>query len=111
MIKGMGERQKMFNCLKSLFGKKATGIHAKVEIYTWRTCPYCIAAKILLFFKGVHFTEYKIDGDEIARKKMAERANGKRTVPQIFINNAHIGGCTDLFALEQKGELNVLLRQ
>ncbi|MBV5260865.1 glutaredoxin 3 [Synechococcus moorigangaii CMS01] len=101
----------MFDCLKSLFGKKVTGVNAKVEIYTWRTCPYCIAAKMLLFFNGVHFTEYKIDGDEAARNKMAERAEGKRSVPQIFINNIHIGGCTDLFDLNQKGELKTLLRQ
>lgn len=101
----------MFDWLNPLFGKSAEGINAKVEIYTWQTCPYCIAAKILLFFKGVHFTEYKIDGDNEARDKMAERANGKRTVPQIFINNAPVGGCTDLFDLEQKGELKILLTQ
>lgn len=101
----------MFDWLNPLFGKNATGINAKVEIYTWQTCPYCIAAKILLFFKGVHFTEYKIDGDESARAKMAERANGKRTVPQVFINNNHIGGCTDLFDLDKKGELQTLLSQ
>lgn len=101
----------MFDWLSPLFGKSADGINAKVEIYTWQTCPYCIAAKILLFFKGVHFTEYKIDGNNQARDRMAERANGKRTVPQIFINNAHVGGCTDLFDLEQKGELKTLLQQ
>lgn len=101
----------MFDWLNPLFGKSAAGVNAKVEIYTWQPCPYCIAAKLLLFFKGVHFTEYKIDGDELARTKMAERSNGKRSVPQIFINNAHIGGCTDLFGLEQQGELSVLLKQ
>ncbi|BAW97113.1 glutaredoxin [[Synechococcus] sp. NIES-970] len=101
----------MFDWLNPLFGKSANGINAKVEIYTWQTCPYCIAAKILLFFKGVHFTEYKIDGDEVARNAMAERAKGQRTVPQIFINNAHIGGCSDLFDLDKKGELKTLLHQ
>ena len=61
---------------------------AKVEIYTWRTCPYCIRAKNLLAQKGVEFIEYKIDGDELARNKMAQRANGRRSVPQIFINDS-----------------------
>lgn len=106
---GYWRKFKMLDCLKSLLGKKRTGVHAKVEIYTWQTCPYCIAAKLLLFFKGVHFTEYKIDGDEDARNKMAERAEGQRTVPQIFIDNVPIGGCTDLFELDRKGELKTLL--
>lgn len=101
----------MFDWLNPLFGKSAPGISAKVEIYTWQTCPYCIAAKLLLFFKGVHFTEYKIDGDTQARDTMAKRANGQRTVPQIFINDRHVGGCTDLFGLEQQGELATLLQQ
>ncbi|MGB2925175.1 MAG: glutaredoxin 3 [Limnothrix sp.] len=101
----------MFDWLNSFFGKSGAGVNAKVEIYTWQPCPYCIAAKLLLFFKGVHFTEYKIDGDELARTKMAERSNCKRSVPQIFINNVHVGGCTDLFELEKKGELKTLLTQ
>ena len=84
---------------------------ANVEIYTWQTCPYCIAAKMLLFIKGVKFTEYKIDGDRQARDKMAERSNGKRSVPQIFIDDTHVGGCTDLFDLEKQGKLNPLLQQ
>lgn len=82
-----------------------------VEIYTWQTCPFCIWAKMLLWWKGVNFNEYKIDGDEAARNKMAERANGKRTVPQIFINNQHIGGCDDIYALNRKGGLDTLLAQ
>ncbi|AFY38705.1 glutaredoxin 3 [[Leptolyngbya] sp. PCC 7376] len=101
----------MFDWVSSLFGKKVKGIKATVEIYTWQTCPYCIAAKILLFLKGVKFTEYKIDGDSQARDKMSERANGKRSVPQIFINDDHIGGCTDLFDLDQRGELKILLQK
>ncbi|OKH19251.1 glutaredoxin 3 [[Limnothrix rosea] IAM M-220] len=101
----------MFDWLNPLFGKSAEGINAKVEIYTWQTCPYCIAAKLLLFFKGVHFTEYKIDRNAQARDKMADRSNGKRSVPQIFINNNHIGGCTDLFELDKQGELSTLLAQ
>lgn len=82
---------------------------AKVEIYTWRTCPFCIRAKQLLTKKGVHFTEYGIDGDEGARNLMAQRANGRRSVPQIFINNRHIGGCDDIHALDAQGKLDELL--
>ncbi|MEH1765182.1 glutaredoxin 3 [Nostoc sp.] len=81
----------------------------KVEIYTWRTCPFCIRAKSLLKNKGVEFTEYSIDGDEAARSKMAQRANGRRSLPQIFINDAHIGGCDDIHALDSQGKLDELL--
>lgn len=82
---------------------------ANVEIYTWSSCPFCIRAKALLKNKGVEFTEYVIDGDEAARDKMAQRANGRRSVPQIFINDQHIGGCDDIHALEAKGNLDPLL--
>jgi glutaredoxin 3 len=82
---------------------------AKVEIYTWSRCPFCLRAKGLLDKKGVEYTEYCIDGDEDAREQMRARANGKSSVPQIFINDRHIGGCDDLHALESKGELNALL--
>ncbi len=81
-----------------------------VEIYTWRTCPFCIRAKALLNRKGVAFTEYSIDGDEAARTRMAERAGGRRSVPQIFINSQHVGGCDDLYQLERSGELARLLQ-
>ncbi len=82
---------------------------AKVEIYTWQTCPYCIRAKALLDSKGVQYTEYKLDGDEAARDKMAERTGGPRSVPQIFINDKHYGGCDDIHALDAKNELDPLL--
>ena len=82
---------------------------ANVEIYTWTYCPFCIRAKALLDKKGVAYQEYKIDGDEAARKEMAQRANGKRSVPQIFIDDRHIGGCDEIHALEAKGELEPLL--
>ncbi|MEH1938547.1 MAG: glutaredoxin 3 [Nostoc sp.] len=82
---------------------------AKVEIYTWRTCPFCIRAKSLLKNKGVEFIEYSIDGDEAARNKMAQRANGGRSLPQIFINDDHIGGCDDIHALDSQGKLDELL--
>jgi glutaredoxin 3 len=83
---------------------------ANVEIYTWSTCPFCIRAKNLLNRKGIQFTEYCIDGDEAARAKMAERSNGRRSLPQIFINDQHIGGCDDLHALDAKGRLDPLLQ-
>lgn len=82
---------------------------ATVEIYTWRTCPFCIRAKSLLNHKGVEFVEYSIDGDEEARAKMSQRANGRRSLPQIFINDRHIGGCDDIHALESQGKLDELL--
>lgn len=82
---------------------------AKVEIYTWRTCPYCIRAKSLLKRKGVEFVEYSVDGDEVARNKMSERANGRRSVPQIFINDRHVGGCDDIHDLDAQGKLDELL--
>jgi glutaredoxin 3 len=80
-----------------------------IEIYTWRSCPYCIDAKALLKSKGVEFTEYAVDGDEQARSEMAKRANGRRSVPQIFIDDAHIGGCDDLHDLDDNGKLDPLL--
>ena len=82
---------------------------ANVEIYTWTYCPFCIRAKALLDNKGVEYQEYNIDGDEAARAEMAQRANGKRSLPQIFIDDRHIGGCDDIHALEAQGELDSLL--
>ncbi|ABW30529.1 glutaredoxin 3 [Acaryochloris marina] len=83
---------------------------AKVEIYTWAACPFCIQAKQLLDSKNINFTEYGIDGDEMARSEMAERAFGRRSLPQIFINDEHIGGCDDLYDLEGQGKLDPLLQ-
>jgi glutaredoxin 3 len=99
----------MLNLFNSLFGRYNENIQANVEIYTWATCPYCIRAKWLLGWKGVKYTEYKIDGDESARQAMAERAKGRRSVPQIFINDEHIGGCDDLYALDSQKKLDNLL--
>lgn len=82
---------------------------AKVEIYYWTTCPYCARARGLLDSKGVDYTGYDITGDEAARAKMVERTGGPKSVPQIFIDGKHIGGCDDLHALEDKGELDKLL--
>lgn len=94
-----------------LLGRQSDQVKAAVEIYTWQTCPYCIRAKLLLRAKGVAYTEYKIDGDEAARAKMAARANGRRSVPQVFINEHHLGGCDDLYALDKEGKLDPLLAE
>ena len=101
----------MLDFLNPILNRHPERIKANVEIYTWQTCPYCIRAKLLLWWKGVNFTEYKIDGDETARTKMAERSNGKRSVPQIFINEQHIGGCDDIHQLNSQGQLDPLLAQ
>jgi glutaredoxin 3 len=82
-----------------------------VEIYTWSTCPFCIRAKHLLDHKGVTYTEYCIDGDRQARAAMTERAKGHSSLPQIFIDDQHIGGCDDLHELEYQGKLDQLLTQ
>lgn len=82
---------------------------AEIEIYTWNTCPFCRRAKALLDSKKVEYTEYDITGDEAARTKMAERTGGPKSVPQIFINGKHVGGCDDIHALNGTGELDALL--
>ncbi|BAZ03582.1 glutaredoxin 3 [Calothrix sp. NIES-3974] len=82
---------------------------SRVEIYTWSSCPFCIRAKNLLKRKGVDFIEYGIDGDEEARNAMAIRANGRRSLPQIFINDVHVGGCDDIYALDAQGKLDMML--
>ncbi len=81
-----------------------------VEIYTWSRCPFCIRAKALLKQKGCDFTEYCIDGDTDAREQMTQRAGGRSSLPQIFIDNQHIGGCDDLYALEYGKQLDSLLQ-
>jgi len=83
---------------------------AQVEIYTLTYCPYCRMAKQLLKSKGVQYTEYTVDDDEAVRDAMVQRgSDGKRSVPQIFINDVHIGGNDDLQRLERQEELDVLL--
>lgn len=80
-----------------------------VEIYTTPYCPYCIAAKELLGKKGVTFKEIDVSGNRDLRSQMTQRANGGYTVPQIFIGGTHVGGCDDLYALEEEGKLDPLL--
>lgn len=82
---------------------------AKVEIYSTQICPYCVRAKDLLVRKGVEPVEYKIDSDDARREEMLARSGGRRSVPQIFINGLHVGGCDDLHALDAKGELEGML--
>ncbi len=81
----------------------------KIEIYTWASCPFCIRAKRLLDSKGLLYEEHSIDGDDQARSAMVERAEGRTTVPQIFINGKGVGGCDDLYALERSNQLDGLL--
>jgi glutaredoxin 3 len=83
----------------------------QVEIYTTRFCPYCHAAKRLLSHKGVAFTEIDVSGDPKGRSDMVARANGRMTVPQIFVGSTHVGGYDDLYALDRAGELDPLLGQ
>jgi len=102
-------RSRFGNKIRRCYSQTDNIMAAQVEIYTWSTCPFCIRAKSLLNNKGVEFTEYVIDGDEDARDKMAKRANGRRSVPQVFINDQHIGGCDDIHALDAAGKLDPML--
>ena len=82
----------------------------KITLYSTRTCGFCRAAKSLLDDKGISYKEIDISSDPELRGKMVTKANGRRTVPQIFINDAHLGGFSDLYALQQSGTLDKLLR-
>ena len=80
-----------------------------VKMYTTAVCPYCVQAKRILVSRGVvHIEEIRVDNQPQERIRMMEMT-GRRTVPQIFIDDRHIGGCDDLFALEQRGALDPLL--
>lgn len=81
-----------------------------VDIYTTPFCPYCSSAKQLLRQKGVDFTEIGVAGLPDRRAEMVARAQGRTTVPQIFIGDTHVGGCDDLYALDEAGKLDPLLR-
>ena len=82
---------------------------AKVEIYTGMFCGFCTAAKRLLKEKGVDFVETDVSTNASKKQEMLARANGSRTVPQIFIDDEHIGGCDDLYALDSSGKLDAKL--
>jgi glutaredoxin 3 len=82
----------------------------KIDIYTTMMCPYCYRAKKLLSQHGADFNEIDVMADQDRRREMIERAGGRRTVPQIFIDGKHIGGCEDLYALDAAGKLSPLLQ-
>jgi glutaredoxin 3 len=82
---------------------------AAVIIYTTQLCPYCAAAKSLLTRKGIAFEEIDVSYDPEGRRAMTARAGGRRSVPQIFIGQTHVGGSDDLHALERAGQLDPLL--
>ncbi len=81
----------------------------KVEIYTTPLCPYCDRAKRLLHKKGVEYMEIDVAADAVVREAMIKRTGGKSSVPQIFINDVHVGGSDDLYALERAGKLDDML--
>ena len=81
----------------------------KVEIYTGNFCGFCTAVKRLLNKKGASFSEINIHDNKEKRAEMIQRSNGGRTVPQVFINNIHVGGCDELYDLESMGNLDKLL--
>lgn len=82
---------------------------AGIDVYTQALCGYCTAATSLLSKKGAAFREINVTLSPQKRSEMMARANGGRTTPQIFIGDTHVGGCDDLFALEQAGKLDALL--
>lgn len=83
----------------------------RVRIYTTPICPYCVRAKALLKKKGAAIEEIDVFMDPDARAAMQTEAPGARTVPQIFVGDVHVGGCDELYALEQAGELDALLQE
>ncbi len=82
-----------------------------VEIYTRQYCSYCHFAKELLSRKGVSFREVDVTGNQELRQEMTDRTNGRTTLPQIFIGSTYVGGCDELYALEEAGQLDLLLGQ
>ncbi len=82
---------------------------ANVVVYTTNYCPYCVKVKQLLKNKGVEFQEIDLSNDDAGRLELVNMSGGRKTVPQVFINGHHIGGCDDLFALDAKKELDLLL--
>ena len=84
---------------------------SKIEIYSTASCPYCVAAKNLLKSKGLTWTEVRVDIDLAQRTTMLARSSGMRTVPQIFINDEHVGGYDELVAADRSGRLAQLLSE
>jgi glutaredoxin 3 len=82
---------------------------AEIIVYSGPSCPYCDRAKALLKQKGAAFTDYNVRADTAKFDEMLAKSNGRKTIPQIFINGQHIGGCDDLYALNSAGKLDALL--
>lgn len=101
----------MNNAIEGNFLRKEMSAVAKVEIYTTSFCPFCVRAKSLLKSKGVSFTEIDVTDDDAKREQMVEMSGGRRTVPEIFVNDAIVGGYDELRALNDRGELDKLLAQ
>ena len=89
--------------------RKGIGV-SKVEMYSSMWCPFCHRAKRLLQSKGVDFEEYDVDANPTLRQEMTARSGGRRTVPQIFIGDHHVGGSDELVALEREGRLSGMLQ-
>lgn len=99
-----------FLCYSSiLIGKEYIIKMAEIIVYTTNYCPYCIKVKQLLTKKNVEFIEIDLTNDDVGRMTLVEKSGGRKTVPQVFVNGQHIGGCDDLYSLEAKGELDSLL--
>ncbi|HWT15457.1 MAG TPA: glutaredoxin 3 [Patescibacteria group bacterium] len=79
---------------------------SRIEMYSTAICPYCVAAKNFLVHRGLSYQEIRIDRDRAEFDRMLERSGGRRTVPQIFINDRHVGGYDDLMHLHRNGELD-----
>ncbi len=82
-----------------------------IEIYTTTYCPYCVKAKQLFDKKGKKYQEIDVTNDDAGRVALVEKSGGRKTVPQIFINGKHIGGCDDLYELDKTGGLDPLLKE
>ncbi|MFA6231597.1 MAG: glutaredoxin 3 [Rhodanobacter sp.] len=82
---------------------------SKIEVYSTAVCPYCVAAKNLLKSKGLEWVEVRVDIDPLQRDAMLTRSGGRRSVPQIFVNDQHVGGYDDLVAADRSGKLSELL--
>lgn len=83
---------------------------SKITIYTTDICPYCVRAKDLLKSKGLKYKEINVTNDSKAREQLIDKANGQRTVPQIFIGDKHIGGCDDLIEINNSGKLDKMVK-
>ena len=82
---------------------------SKIEVYSTAVCPYCVAAKNLLKARGLEWTEVRVDTDPEQRETMLARSGGARTVPQIFVNDQHVGGFEELAAADRSGKLKQML--